>query len=36
MDDYEDHVASMYNLTYEELEADESKHEMVHHALTFV
>ena len=33
MDDYEDHVASMYNLTHEELEADESKHEMVHHAL---
>lgn len=33
MDDYEDHVASMYNFTHEELEADESKHEMVHHAL---
>lgn len=33
MDDYEDHVASMYNFTHEELESDESKHEMVHHAL---
>lgn len=33
MDDYEDHVASMYNITHEELESDESKHEMVHHAL---
>ncbi len=33
MDDYEDHIASMYNFTHEELESDESKHEIVHHAL---
>lgn len=33
MDDYEEHVASMYNLSHEEMDADESKHEMVHHAM---